>query len=96
MPHQLRRTLIDQLHIGHQGTNSMRANARRRFFWPGMVSQLSLRRTQYNRCNETSPSNPKETPVQHTQPTHPFQMVSIDFFYMVGRTYVVYADKFSA
>jgi len=34
--------------------------------------------------------------MQHTQPTHPFQMVSIDFFYMAGRTYVVYADKFSA
>lgn len=95
IPQQLRSILVDQLHIGHQGTNSMRANAKQRFFWPGMGSQLSLRRAQCKRCNEIAPSNPKEMPTQPLQPTYPFQMVVADLFHMAGRIYVVYADRFS-
>jgi len=34
--------------------------------------------------------------MQHTQPTYPFQMVSTDLFHVAVRTYVVYADRFSA
>lgn len=32
IPKNLHRELIDQLHVGHQGVNSMRSNARQRFF----------------------------------------------------------------
>ena len=96
IPDLLRKILVEQLHIGYQGVNSMRANARQRFFWPGMGSQLSLKRLQCKRCNAIAPSNHKEPMIQHTQPTHPFQMVVTDLFHMAGRTYIVYADRFSA
>lgn len=96
IPQELRQSLLDQLHISHQGANSMRLNAIQRFFWPGMGSQLSLRRTQCQRCNEIAPSNPKETSILPTQPTYPFQMVVTDLFHMAGRKYLVYADRFSA
>ena len=37
---QLRQSLLQDLHIGHQGTNAMKANARQRFFWPQMNNQI--------------------------------------------------------
>lgn len=96
IPKVLRNALVEQLHIGHQGVNSMRANAKQRFFWPGMGSQLSLRRAQCKRCNEIAPSNRKESTKQHNQPEYPFQMAVCDLFHMAGRIYIVYADRFSA
>ena len=96
IPKSLRNAIVEHLHIGHQGVNSMRANAKRRFFWPGMGSQLSVRRSQCKRCNEIAPSNRKETPKSHDQPEHPFQMVVADLFHMASRTYLVYADRFTA
>ena len=34
IPHSLRHQMLDELHVGHHGANSNRANTRRRFFWP--------------------------------------------------------------
>ncbi|XP_066921158.1 uncharacterized protein [Clytia hemisphaerica] len=36
IPKSLRNQMLEELHIEHQGINSMKANARQRFFWPGM------------------------------------------------------------
>ena len=40
IPHTLHHPLIDELHLGHEGINSMKSNAQRCFFWPGMGTQL--------------------------------------------------------
>ena len=40
VPHSLRKQVVDGLHCAHQSVNSMLANARRRFFWPGIDAQL--------------------------------------------------------
>ena len=34
IPTNLHRQMLDELHIGHQGVNCMKANAQQRFFWP--------------------------------------------------------------
>ena len=62
IPKSLRLTVIEELHIGHQGVSSMKNNARQRFFWPGMGAQLQNRRNQCRRCNEIAPSNRQESP----------------------------------
>lgn len=36
----LRQSLLQDLHVGHQGTNAMKTNARQRFFWPQMNNQI--------------------------------------------------------
>lgn len=95
IPTNLRRYMLDQLHIGHQGVNSMKANARRRFFWPRMGSQIQNRRDQCNRCNEICPSNRKDAPEELSYPTYPFQKVVADLFHMAGHMFIVYADRFS-
>ena len=95
IPKSVRRTLIDQLHLGHQGVNSMKSNARQRFFWPGMSSQLQNRRDQCRRCNEIAPTNHREPLSQPSQPEYPFQQVVTDIFNMAGKKYLIYADRYS-
>jgi len=95
IPHDLRRTMLEELHIGHQGVTSMRENARRRFFWPQMSSQIQNFRNQCTRCNETAPSNRKDLPDDPEPPTFPFQQTVADLFRMAGRLYIVYADRFT-
>ena len=95
IPKSMRSTLLEELHIGHQGVNAMKTNARQRFFWPGMNKHLQQVRDNCRRCNEISPSQRKE-PLQCTPtPDYPFQQVVSDLFHMSGITYLIYADRFS-
>ena len=83
----MRRQILNDLHIGQQGINSMKANARQRFFWPGMHRQIVQKGLHCQRCNEIAPSQPKEKPFESPDPDYPFQMVVTDIFHMSGYTF---------
>ena len=40
IPTSLRSTVLEKLHVGHQGVTGMLAYARSRFFWPGMGADV--------------------------------------------------------
>ena len=60
IPRLMISSLLEDLHIGHQGVNAMKANARQRFFWPRMNKQIQQVRDNCRRCNEIAPSQRKE------------------------------------
>ena len=95
IPRRLRQSLLQDLHIGHQGTNAMKANARQRFFWPQMNNQIQQLRYNCRRCNEIAPSQRKEPQTRTPTPDHPFQQVVTDLFHMSGTTYLIYADRYT-
>lgn len=95
IPKNMRAQILSDLHIGHQGVNSMKANARQRFFWPGMHKQIAQKRMNCQRCNEIAPSQRKEKPIEGPNPDYPFQMVVTDIFHMSGYTFIIYADRYS-
>ena len=51
IPQNLRKTILNGLHAGHQGVSSMKAAARQRFFWPGLDSDITQVRAQCRSCN---------------------------------------------
>ncbi|XP_057292380.1 uncharacterized protein K02A2.6-like [Hydractinia symbiolongicarpus] len=95
VPKSLRQRLLDELHVCHQGVSSMKTNARQRFFWPGMNSDIQNKRLNCRRCNEIAPSQSKEPAEQPPQPSYLFQLAATDIFHMVGQRYLIYADRFS-
>ena len=95
IPRLMRSSLLEDLHIGHQGVNAMKANARQRFFWPRMNKHIQQVRDNCRRCNEIAPSQRKETLTRTPTPDYPFQQVVTDLFHMSGATYLIYADRFS-
>lgn len=54
IPRRMRPSLED-LHIGHQGVNAMKINARQRLFWSHMSKHIQQVRNNCRRCNEIAP-----------------------------------------
>ena len=69
--------------------------ARERFFWPGLMPQITQFRQQCKSCNGMAPSQAREDMVETQIPTFSFEQVSTDFFHLEGKNYAVYVDKFS-
>ena len=95
VPAKFRKVVIEGLHAAHQGVAAMQMNARERFFWPGIDTDLKNRRNQCNRCNEIAPSQPDEPMILTQDPDLPYEQVAVDFFTMNGSQLIVYADRLS-
>jgi len=95
IPKDLRRIVLEGLHAAHQGVSSMLANARERFFWPGLDAAVKLYRAQCRQCNEQAPSQPAEPPIESQAPEVPFQMVATDLCKLSGFSYLIYVDAYS-
>ena len=95
IPKDLRRIVLEGLHSAHQGVSSMMANARERFFWPGLDAAVKLYRAQCRQCNEQAPSQPAEPFIQPRQPEVPFEIVATDLCKLSGFSYLIYVDSYS-
>ncbi len=95
IPKRLRHIVLEGLHLAHQGVSSMLANARERFFWPGLGAAVRLYRAQCRQCNEQAPSQPKEPTIHPTPPEVPFEQVATDFCKISGFSYLIYVDAYS-
>ena len=95
VPSTLRGQVLEGLHSAHQGTTGMQANARNRFFWPGLDAAIRQVRERCRQCNENAPSLPSEELISTPPPDYPFQQVVTDFAEIEGHDFLVYADRYS-
>jgi hypothetical protein len=95
IPSRLRPFVLDGLHAANQGVTGMLANARDRFFWPGLDGAVRTLRNQCRQCNEQAPSQSPEPPMPSPQPRYPFEQVVTDLCHLEGHLFLVYADRFS-
>lgn len=95
IPRQLRAEVLESLHAAHQGINGMLANARQRLFWPGLDASIRQTRSQCRICNTIAPSQPREPLMSPADPEFPFQQVVVDFADIQGKSYMVYADRYT-
>ena len=95
IPHRLRSRVLEGLHMAHQGVNGMLANARQRFFWPGLDAAVRLTRAQCRDCNKMAPSQRAEPMLISNPPDMPFQQTVMDFANIKGNQFLIYADRLS-
>ena len=95
IPKSLRGQVLEGLHAAHQGTTGMLANARQRFFWPGLDAAIRATRSKCKQCNTNAPSQSSEPSHPTTDPTLPFQHTVMDLFQLQGHSFLVYADRYS-
>lgn len=95
IPKRLRKIVLEGLHSAHQGINGMLANARSRFFWPGLDAAIRLTRAHCRQCNQQAPSQPKEQPAPSPSPEVPFSQVAMDLCHFSGHQYLIYVDRYS-
>ena len=95
VPKKLRQTIVDGLHASHQGVSGMKANAKERFFWPGLDADLKKKQNQCRTCIENAPSQSAEPMITTPLPKLPFQKIAADFYQKGKHNYFIYADRFS-
>lgn len=94
IPASLKKTVLQQIHTGHQGIRKCRDRAKQSVWWPGLSCQLE---DVVNNC-ETC----RQHLVQHTEPLIPtelpqlpWQKVGMDLFDYQGSTYLLIVDYYS-
>ena len=95
IPKSLRRRVLTGLHAAHQGISSMRAYAQERLFWPGLGGEIKQVRDHCRQCIENAPFQMSEPLVITPPPELPFQQVVSDFYHSGGKTYLLYADRYT-
>ena len=95
IPKQLRKEVLDNLHIGHQGVTSMILRAQSSLFWPGIQADIQRKRDSCISCMESAPSNSALPPRPPVRPEYPFQSICIDYCFHAGHKYGVMVDRFS-
>ena len=95
IPAALRAQVLEGLHAANQGVTGMLANARERFFWPGLDASIRQLRQQCRQCNEEAPSQQPEPIILTPPPEYPFQQTVTDLCHLEGHTFLIFADRFS-
>ncbi|KAI3363968.1 hypothetical protein L3Q82_001566 [Scortum barcoo] len=103
VPESLKPLIYKHLHeeMGHLGADCMVALARERFFWPKMREEIEHYVTRVCRCvKRKKPNRVTRTPIQSTETSAPFEMISIDYVHLEksrgGEEYIlVVVDHFT-
>ena len=95
IPTPLRKHVLAALHSAHQGTTSMKLRAERYVFWPGITKDIQTTRDCCITCCRTAPSQPQMPPSPSIVLAYLFQHVVMDYMELNGRTYGVFADRYS-
>ena len=94
IPSPLRATILDQLHIGHQGISKCKKKASNSVWWPGLSRQLA---TLFHNCSTCCKfqNQSVEPLIPSVLPTLPWQKVATDLFKWKGANYLLVVDYFS-
>ena len=95
IPEALRKLMLARLHDAHRGIEATKRRARETVWWPGINSNITSTVEACEPCQVLKPSLPKEPIMKDPMPTRPFEHASADLFSHAGRTYIVYADRYS-
>ena len=94
IPSCLREEYLQRLHQGHLSATKVQQNARQHLYWPGLDTDIA---DYTRRCQECiRRSQPPKEPLQaHEVPQEPWERITMDYFYMNGRLYILICDYFS-
>ena len=94
IPSCLREEYLQRLHQGHLSATKVQQNARQHLYWPGLDADIA---DYTRRCQECiRRSQPPKEPLQaHEVPQEPWERITMDYFYMNGRLYILICDYFS-
>ncbi|XP_052784542.1 uncharacterized protein K02A2.6-like isoform X2 [Mya arenaria] len=87
--------MIEQVHLGHMGTDKSLQRAKDVMFWPGMSKQINDFVLNCKICLSRRNSNQKEPMTTHDIPKGPWQEVATDLFHFDGNEYLLVVDYYS-
>lgn len=96
VPLILRRQVLQDLHIGHQGMAKMKALARNQVWWPELEQQIEQLVKSCSECVQVKSTPPKAYLHPWSWPTRAWSRIHIDFIGpFMEKMYLVIVDGFS-
>ena len=98
IPQSFREEILNKLHVGHRGTEAMVLQARGKFFWPNIKSEIRGKFSRCEPCLLNSPSKPdppfNDLPNDLTM-IAPNEIISLDFMDILKKSVLVVKDHHS-
>ena len=95
IPTAQRERTLGNLHVGHQGVQSMQQIAKNTVYWPGIDADIEDWVQRCTACLATKPNQKREPLLPHTVPDQPWQKLGADFFDFDGKKFLLVIDYFS-
>ena len=95
VPESLRKDILRQLHIGHQGIEKTKMLARETVYWPNINDDITKLVQKCELCQENQEANQKEPLLQTETPSAPWNTLGTDIFEIKGKYFVIISDYFS-
>ena len=95
VPKAQRKSLLNDIHAAHCGTEKTKARAKELYFWRGMSSEIDMLVHQCETCRPFLPSQGKEPLISGTSATGPMTDVGSDLFQIGHNHYLVLVDRYS-
>ena len=95
IPEGVRREVLDNHLLMHQGATKLRQRARLTMFWPSMDNDIVTAARTCRTCTEYLPSHQPEPLLPHARSSRPFEFIHADLGCHNGRDFLIFADHFS-
>lgn len=96
IPETLRNKVLEELHASHFGIVKMKAEARARFWFPGIDAALEKIASDCSVCAQLRPAPPRAPLAPWPHPPAAFHRIHIDFLGPINnKSYLVIVDAFS-
>ena len=94
IPFCLHEEYLERLQQGHLSATKFQQNTCQHLYWPGLDADIAdnTRRCQECICQSQPPKEPFQA---HDVPLEPRERITMDYFYMNGRLYILICDYFS-
>ena len=96
VPQVLRVGLLNALHMGHPGVQSMVFRAKETFWWLGLKKYIIQVRARCQMCHQNAPSQPKEPSMGVPISQYAFKSISVDHLFLKGNEFLALVDRHSA
>ncbi|UYV70964.1 K02A2.6-like, partial [Cordylochernes scorpioides] len=96
IPKVQRESILQTLHMSHQGISACKNRAHEAIYWPGLDREIEEMVYKCRICQESQPSQRKEPLIPHEIADYPWQKVAIDFFYLDQSVFIIIVDYYSS
>ena len=95
VPESCRKTVLQNIHEGHQGETKCALRAKSAVYWPGIYKDIGNMVKTCNACREYENAQPKCPMLSTEIPAQPWHTVGADLFQYKGKWYLLVTDLFS-
>jgi hypothetical protein len=94
IPDSQRSSVLELLHLPHNGQTKTKEAARQLYYWPTMNNEITLMVEKCKECRHYLPSLASE-PLKQTQASGPMTQVGVDLYQLSGKHHLIMVDAFS-